>query len=175
MISENILVQRVWTEDELLEAGFRYFERKKRVVLARELPSEDAPLKIKYKHDTLIATAGYMICFAADWRKKKSLYNYDHWPVAPDHFADLYVDWNDPWRPKRGQKHLITLGCKPYCNIVGVWAKRLANPQWIQGVEHDQPFQVPAGAWLLVAAKGSAMGAPYWSSDQGFRNNFIME
>jgi hypothetical protein len=176
MKPENVLTQREWTENELVEAGFRCYERRKRVVLARELPPEEAPLQMKYNNDTLTATAGYMICFSAGWRKHKSLYDYHHWPVAPDHFADIYREWDDPtWKFSRGQKHLIELGCKPFYNASGVWAKRLAKPQWIQGVEHTEPFEVPAGAWLLMPVTGSTMGAVYWNSDKGFRNNCIVE
>ena len=159
-----------------MEEGFRYYERRKLVVFARELPPEEAPLRIPHENEILIATAGYMICFSAGWRKRNSLYDYPHWPVAPDHFADLYVEWNDPaWKPKPGQKHLISLGCKSYINIVGVWAKRLAQPQMIQGVEHPQPVLAPKGAWLLLAAKGSALGAPYWVADRVFRARYEVD
>ena len=176
MNPENVLTQRDWSEEELLENGFRYYQRIKRVVLARELPQEEAPLKMRYHYDELIATAGYMICFAADWRKKKTLYEYYHWPVAPDHFSSLYADWDDPrWKPRRGEKHLLLLGCCPYYNAVGVWAKVLQQPQMILGTEHRDPFEVPAGAWLMLAAKGAAMGAPYWNFDKAFRQRFIVE
>lgn len=114
-----------------------------------------------------------MICFRAGWRKRKSLYDYHHWPLEPNHFVDLLTEFNDPnWKPKRGEKHLLSLGCNPYVNIAGVWAKKLTHPQLIHGVEHTAPFEVPKGAWLLLASKGSAMGAPYWVSDRGFKKNF---
>ena len=175
MESSKVLMQREWTDQELITAGFKYYHRKQRVVLVRELPAEEAPLKLYYEQDELIATAGYMICFAAGWRKKKSLYDYHHWPVAPDHFADYYVELDDPhWKPRRGQSHLLSLGCKPYINPVGVWAKKLERPQMIQGVEHEQPFEVPQGAWLLLAAKGSARGAPYWVADKAFQDRFYL-
>lgn len=175
MESKKVLTQRNWSDQELIEAGFKYYHRKPRIVLARELPVEEAPLKIYYKHDELIATAGYMICFTAGWCKKKALYDYHHWPVAPDHFADYYVELDDPnWKPSRGQRHLLSLGCKPYINPVGVWAKKLTKPQMIQGVEHEQPFEVPQDAWLLIAAKGSARGAPYWVEDQAFQGRYFL-
>ena len=146
------------------------------MVLARKLPPEEAPLRMSYGEDVLIATAGYMICFSAGWRRRRNLYDYDHWPVAPDHFADLYLEWDEPaWEPKRGEKHLMSLGCKPYYSPVGVWAKELTQPQWIQSVENEKPFEVPAGAWLMIAAKGSAMGAPYWGMDKGFSKNLIVD
>jgi hypothetical protein len=176
MESDQVLRQKDWTEQEFLENGFRYYERRKSVVLARELPPEEAPLKMYYENDTHIATAGYMICFSADWRRKKNLYDYNHWPVAPDHFADTYLEWDDPtWKPNRGEKHLMSLGCKPYYNAAGVWAKKLTQPQWIQNPEQNKPFEVPAGAWLLLGAKGSAMGVPYWSTDKGFKGRFFIK
>jgi hypothetical protein len=176
METDQILQQKDWTEQKLLENGFRYYERKKSVVLARELPPEEAPLRIIYENDFLYATAGYMICFSAGWLKRKSMYEYHHWPVAPDHFADLYLTWDNPtWKPKRGEKHLMALGCKPYYNTAGVWAKKLTLPQWIRGVEHEEPFKVPAGAWLLLGAKGSTKGAPYWVTDKGFKERFIIK
>lgn len=167
-------MQREWSDQELIDAGFKYYRRRKRVVLARALPVEEAPLKVQYEQDELIATAGYLICFAADRHKKKSLYDYHHWPVAPDHFADSYVELDDPnWKPNSTQKHLISLGCKPYLiSSVGVWAKKLDQPQWIQGSEHEKPFEVPKGAWLLLAQQGSARGAPYWGTDKAFRSRF---
>jgi hypothetical protein len=176
MEPDQVLRQREWTEQELHENGFRYYARRKSVVLARELPPEEAPLKIVYENDILIATEGYMICFSAGWQKRKSLYDYFHWPVAPDHFADLYLAWDEPtWKPKRGEKHLMSLGCKPYYNAVGVWAKKLTHPQWIQSVENDRPFEVPTGAWLLLGSKGSAKGAPYWSTGKGLQKRFIAD
>lgn len=174
MDADHILRQKDWSEQELLEQGFRYYRRRKRVVLARELPPEEAPLRIAYGNDILVATAGYMICFSAGWFKRKSLYDYFHWPVAPDHFADLYLEWDEPnWRPKWGERHLMSLGCKSYYNAEGVWAKKLTEPRWIQGLEHEKPFEVPAGAWLLIGAKGSALGAPYWGLDKRFKSRFV--
>ncbi|MBE0681246.1 MAG: hypothetical protein IH589_04975 [Anaerolineales bacterium] len=129
-----------------------------------------------HESKTLVATAGYMICFSAGWWKRKSLYDYSHWPVAPDHFADMYTKWDDPaWKPKPGQKHLMSLGCRPYTSVVGVWAKRMDQPQMIQGVEHTQPVEAPAGAWLLLGAKGSALGAPYWVADKTFRARYMID
>ncbi|CAG0965747.1 hypothetical protein ANAEL_00893 [Anaerolineales bacterium] len=176
MEKDRVLQQRDWSEQEFLENGFRYFERRKYVFLARELPPEEAPLKMYYENDTHIATAGYMICFSAGWRKRKNLYDYPHWPVAPDHFADMYREWDDPnWKPNRGEKHLMSLGCKPYYNAVGVWAKKLRQSQLIQSPEHESPFEVPAGTWLLLGAKGSTKGVSYWNTDKGFKRRFIIK
>lgn len=176
MEAGNVLRQKEWSQEALIDAGFKYYHRRKRVVLARELPAEEAPLKLCYEHDELIATAGYMICFSAGGRKMKSLYDYHHWPVAPEHFTDYYVELDDPhWQPNRGQRHLLSLGCKPYINPVGVWAKKLKQPQMIQGIEHEKPFEVPQGSWLLLAPKGSDRGAPYWATDKAFQSRFYLE
>ena len=176
MNTNQILRQRSWSEQELIHAGFSYYQRRRLVVLARELPPQEAPLKIPFQNEILVATAGYMICFEAGERKRRSLYDYFHWPVAPDHFADICVEWTDPaWKPKRGQKHLMSLGCRPFVNVVGVWAKRLVHPETIQGVEHGGPVEAPSGAWLLLGAKGSALGAPYWVTDEGFRARYIVD
>jgi len=172
MEPDKILRQRAWTDQELLDEGFRFYKRIKHVVLARELPPEEAPLKIIYNGDVLIATAGYMICFSAGWLRKRSLYDYFHWPVIADQFAELYREWDDPtWKPKWGEKHLMSLGCKPYYNSAGVWAKRLEHPQMILGLEHDKPFEVGAGNWLLIDSKG----APYWGVNKGFSKKFILD
>jgi hypothetical protein len=116
-----------------------------------------------------------MICFSAGWRKQKSLYDYFHWPVAPNHFADMYREWDDPtWKPNRGEKHLMSLGCKPYYNAAGVWAKKLTHPQWIQNPEQTEPFEVPAGAWLILGSTGSVKGVPMWYRS-GFEKRFIVK
>jgi hypothetical protein len=69
----------------------------------------------------------------------------------------------------------MSLGCKPDYNAAGVWAKKLTQPQWIRGVEHEESFKVPAGAWLLLGAKRLAKGAPYWVTDKGFKERFIIK
>ena len=51
MEADQILRQRDWSEQELLANGFRYYERRKYVVLARKLPPEEAPLKMTYEND----------------------------------------------------------------------------------------------------------------------------
>jgi hypothetical protein len=176
MEADQVLLQRDWTDQELLENGFRYYERRRQVVMARELPSEEAPLSILYGDDTLIATAGYMVCFLGDGRKRENPYDYHHWPVAPDHFTDLYRELDDPtWKPNHGEKQLMSFGCKPYYNVAGVWAKKLTHPQWIQNPEQNEPFKVPAGTWLIICSIGSARGVPMWSFDEGFKRRFIIK
>ncbi len=173
METNDVLRQKDWSEQELIETGFKYFQRIKYVVLARELPPEEAPLKMKYGNDILVATAGYMICFSAGWWRKGNLYDYHHWPVALDHFEDTYLPWDETtWKPTWAERHLLSLGCKPYYNVGGVWARKLEQPQMIQNPEQDTPFEVPAGAWLILGAKGSEKGVPWWSMDKGFRNRF---
>jgi hypothetical protein len=122
----------------------------------------------------LIAVAGYWICFNAGDAVRRSLYEYPHWPVRPDHFQDLYSPWDDPdWQPSPSESHLMTLGCAPYSRKVGVWARRLAAPQAVQTVESEGPVLVPAGAWLCIGAKGSAWGTPYSMSDEAFCSRYL--
>ena len=42
----KVLREYHWTEQELRDDGFRYYKQWKRVVLARELLTEEAPLTI---------------------------------------------------------------------------------------------------------------------------------
>ncbi|MBI5951628.1 MAG: hypothetical protein HY865_08215 [Chloroflexi bacterium] len=68
----------------------------------------------------------------------------------------------------------MSLGCKPYYNIAGVWAKKLTHPQWIQNPEQTEPFEVPAGAWLILGTEGSTKGVPMWYR-VGLEQRFIVK
>lgn len=97
------------------------------------------------------------------------------WPVASDYFANSYLEWDElGWKPKLGERHLLSLGCKAYYNAIGVWAKKLEAPQWIQNPEQAEPFEVPAGTWLILGSKGSLKGVPWWAKDEGFRHQFVV-
>ena len=176
MAQQKVLRQRDWTVEELAEEGFRYYPRRRQVVMARALPAAEAPLTIETEWDTLTAEAGYMICFRAGEAVRDSLYDYEHWPVQPDHFADLYEPWDEPgWEPTPAQQHLMSLGCQPWCNTAGVWAKKLTEATLVQSVESAEPARVPAGAWLCIASEGSAWGAPYSMDDASFEARFEPE
>ena len=175
MTEQEVLRQRDWTKEELVAAGFRYYDGRKRVVLARELPECEAPLTVKTAGDTLVAEAGYMICFEAGEAVRKGLYDYAHWPVRRDHFSDLYKAWDEPgWKPTPAQLHLISLGCRPYYRSLGVWAKRVTQETLVQSIESPRPVVVPRGAWICIGAIGSAWGAPYSMDDESFRARYVL-
>jgi hypothetical protein len=137
--------------------------------MARELAEEEAPLTIETKWDTLVATAGYMICFKSENTVKNKLYAYTHWPVRGDHFIDLYKPWDEEdWIPTPSEQFLLSLGCQPFFHRVGVWAKKLTQPTIVQSVESPEPAEVPVNAWLCIAAAGSAWGTPYSMPDEAF-------
>lgn len=176
MAENDVLREYPWTEQELHNEGFRYYKRWKKVVLARELPEAEAPLTIKSHWDTLIATAGYMICFRSENTVKNNLYDYVHWPVRSDHFIDLYQPWSEQaWNPTPSEQHLLSLGCQPCYHRSGVWAKKLSQPRIVQSVESLNPVEVPTDAWLCIAATGSAWGAPYSMPDEEFATRYGQE
>jgi hypothetical protein len=153
----DILKQRKWTEDELRAAGFRPYERKKLVVLARELRASESPKRIKTTWDTLIAYTGYMICYdTGNGKARTHLDNYEHWPVEPKIFLITYRKWDKKiaWKPNAAEKHLLKLGCKPYYKFMGVWAKHLKTPLRIQSLEGVEPITVPAGGWVCIGVEG---------------------
>ncbi|HIG39578.1 MAG: hypothetical protein ABGY96_21555 [bacterium] len=173
MPEKDVLRRYPWTEQELRDEGFRYYKRRKEVVLAGELPEEEAPLTIKTEWETLGATASYVICFRSEDIVKDKLYDYLHWPVRADHFADLYRPWDEKgWNPTPSEEHLISLGCQPCFHRVGVWAKKLTRPAIVQSVESPEPIAVPANAWLCVGAEGSAWGSPYSTTEEGFVSRY---
>src|SRR5690242_19614556 len=91
-----VLRQRAWTDDELRAAGFRYYERKKQLVMARELPASEAPVELNLGVDMVVATAGYLLCYDPRQGARASLAEYDAWPVEPDIFAATYRPWDEP-------------------------------------------------------------------------------
>ncbi|MEP7285593.1 MAG: hypothetical protein ABI947_07485 [Chloroflexota bacterium] len=167
----TIIRQRQWTHDELHAAGFRYFQRKKQVVLVRELPASEAPKVIKLDWDTLIAEAGSMICYEAGDLLYTNLDDYYHWPVHPDIFRRNYAPWSQPrWIPTPGQIRLMALGCKPFYKFGGAWAKRMTKEGVIQSLESVKPSIVPVGGWLLIGSEGE----PWSTSDSEFRSRYVI-
>jgi hypothetical protein len=153
----NVLKQRRWTEEELKAEGFRSYDRKKTVVLARELRPNEAPKRIKTAWDTLVAHAGFMICYdVSDGKKHTALDSYTHWPVEPGIFLKTYRKWDvrTPWKPTAPEKHLLALGCKPYYKHASVWAKKLKTPQWLQSREGIEPILIPSGGWITIGIEG---------------------
>ncbi len=152
----EVLKQTRWTDAALRAEGFRPYDRKKFVVLARELPSAEAPKRIKTTWDTLVAHAGYMICYdTGRGNVRDHLDAYPHWPVEPRIFLKTYRKWDDDtWTPDPAEQHLLKLGCKPYYKHAGVWAKKLKYPQWIQSLESIEPILIPVGGWITIGIDG---------------------
>lgn len=165
----NIIRQRQWTPEELKAAGFRQYARKKQVVMVRQLPPEEAPLTIETTWDSLVAPAGYMICYDPGKVAWKALEDFDHWPCEPSIFDINYRAWDQPdWKPTPPEAALLRLGCKPFYKIQGVWAKRLAQPVRVQSMESQMPTTVPAGAWLVIGTEGE----PYSMSERAFTTRY---
>jgi len=167
----NVLKQRRWTDDELLAQGFQRYDRKKTVVLARELRPNEAPKRIKTAWDTLVAHAGFMICYdVSDGLRRARLDAYPHWPVEPGIFLKTYRKWDGrtAWTPNAAEKHLLDLGCKPYYKHAGVWAKKLDKPQWIQSLESIEPILVPTGGWIAIGVESE----PTSMTDYEFRQRY---
>jgi hypothetical protein len=166
----DILKQKKWTDSALQKQGFEFYERKKTVVLARELQAEESPKRIKTTWDTLVAHTGFMICYdASDNVVRGSLDAYNHWPVEPRIFVKTYRKWDTTlWRPNRAEKHLMELGCKPYFKHAGIWAKRLKQPQWIQSLESIEPILVPKDGWIAIGIEGEPMSM----AEREFRSRY---
>lgn len=165
----DFITQHDWTPQELRESGFHKFNRKKRMVLARRLPDEEAPLKIRLEDGgLLVAEAGYMICYHPEGGAQPTLADYKHWPVEPNIFAETYEDWDDPWVPTPAQQHLLQSGCKAYFKAVGVWAKELEAPIYLQSLEHDKPVLVPEGTVVAIGPEGE----PYHIDQDTFEDSY---
>lgn len=167
----EVIKPRTWTERELRAAGFRYYERKKEVVMARPLPAAEAPKTIRTPWETLTVDAGYMICYQPGKSARRSLDEYEHWPCHPDIFQDTYRAWNTAgWKPNAAERDLMQRGCKPYYKVAGVWAKCVTEDVLVQSLESTQPARIPAGAWVAIGEKG----APYHLDDPGFRARYVI-
>jgi hypothetical protein len=167
----DILKQRAWTDDDLCAAGFRRYERKKFVVLARELRAAESPKRIKTAWDTLIAYTGYMICYdVGDGKPFSRLDDYQHWPVEPQIFLKTYRKWDNKitWKPNSAERHLMEHGCKPYYKFVGVWAKHLKQPLWLESIESIEPILVPTGGWVCIGIEGE----PTSMTNYSFRKRY---
>ena len=169
---ENVLRQHPWTDDELVSAGFHYYERKKQLVMAARLPEALAPLQIHYPLETVIAEAGDVICIDPGEVVRSSLLEYDHWSVKYEIFVATYHNWEAAgWQPTVQMRFLMERGCKPYFKMQGAWSKHLDQAMWIQSLESPDPIEVPAGMWLMIGPKGE----PWHVEDDKFRERYIIE
>lgn len=163
--------QRNWTESELKDEGYHYYERRKQLVMGARLPASAAPLRIVYELETRIAEAGDILCFDPGSRTRRRLYDYDYWSVKPDIFKQTYRKWESAdWQPNPPQAHLMAHGCRPYYKYVGVWAHQLAKPTRVQSIESPMPVRVESGAWVLIGTQGE----PWYSDDEAFHKRYIV-
>jgi len=165
----DVLHQRDWDDTDLRAHGFKQFDRKKEIIMVRSLPANEAPKIIHTSWgETLIAQAGYFICYAPDGEPQAHLDQYNHWPVHPDIFRKTYQKWADKFEPTPAQQHLLKNGCQPYYKAVKVWAKELDEGVYIQGLEHERPVLVPKKRVLAIGAEGE----PYHMGDQTFHDRY---
>lgn len=166
-----VVRQRTWTERELRAEGFRHYASRRQVTMVRRLPPDEAPKVIKTPWDTIVAQAGYYIAYQTSEAPGKPLDAYAPRPIEPDIFKTTYAPWRVPdWKPSPTEAHLMKLGCKPFYKTVGVWAKRLTEPTYVQSIESDQPSLSPAGAWLCI---GSA-GEPWTVTNEWFHRRYVV-
>ncbi len=167
--NKKVLRQRMWTDEQLIRAGFHYYKPIKRVVMAKML---DDHANIETTLETLTADKGDIMIYTPGDELHDSLDDYDHWPVRVDLFRHTYARWDDmTWQPTPTQKSLMGYGCLPYYRKRGVWALKLPISIYIQSLESPEPVVVPTGRWLAVGSEGE----PYHMSDESFRERYQTE
>lgn len=172
MQNPNVIIQKNWTDDELRTEGFAPYNIRKSRRFSRILPPDESPLTIHLTQwDTVEIEAGYHIVFFAGDILQKTLYDYEHWPVSPQHYALTYADWDEPFTPSPTEAHLISLGCVPCYKFAGIWAKKLTEPTYVQSVESSQPVLLPPGIWVGIGATGE----PWHMEDEQFNRRYYTE
>lgn len=166
----TVIKQRKWTEPELRAEGFDQYARKKHMVMARQLPATEAPKTIiSSSGDKLIAQVGDMICYNPGDEIRRTLDDYDHWPVEYKIFQETYRAWDEwDWEPSASEQHLMDLGCLPYFKSAEVWAKKLDTPAYLQSLEQERPALVKPGQYVVIGAKGE----PYSMGDNTFMRRY---
>lgn len=95
--NKKVLRQRMWTDEQLIRAGFHYYKPIKRVVMAKML---DDHANIETTLETLTADKGDIMIYTPGDELHDSLDDYDHWPVRVDLFRHTYARWDDmTWQP----------------------------------------------------------------------------
>lgn len=168
MVATQVLRQQHWTESTLKASGFNYYEPRKRVVMARVIRQST---NIEITLEILLADAGDVICYDPGTVERKSIDDYEHWPVQRELFRQTYRSWNEPdWRPNAAEAHLMLNGCKPFYKWAGVWALRLPINIYVQSLESPEPVVVPKGRWLCIGSQGE----PYNMSDDNIRSRYLI-
>ena len=155
-IPDSVIRQRQWGKEELRNMGYEYYERIREITMVRELPKSEAPLTIHTHYgDTLVAEAGYMICYSAGDTVFRTIDQYDHWPVAPEIFIQTYSPWDEPnWKPSPAQRHLLAAGCRPFYKSSGIWARKLDTDVYLQSKEHVEPVKIRTGMYVAIGHDG---------------------
>ncbi len=166
----EIIRQKQWTKQQLQKAGFRYYNRKKSLVMARRLPEAEAPLTVHANHEMLTVQAGYMICYNPGKKMQKRVEDYEQWPCDPEIFRATYKAWDLPWKPGSQERQLLERGCKPYYKHTGVWAKRLTEDIYVQSMESPEPVLLTAGNWLVIHGQEH----PYHMSHKAFCERYTL-
>ncbi|MCB9454287.1 MAG: hypothetical protein H6672_22870 [Anaerolineaceae bacterium] len=165
----DIIRQKGWSEQELIAQGFRYYHSRKQVSMIRRLPVEEAPMHIQTEWDTLVVHAGYYIAYRAGDTLHPRLEDYHPRPINPEIFQKTYAPWDEPYSTLTPtERHLYSLGCRPYYKKVGVWAKRITHEIMVQSIESSEPAVVPPGAWVCVGIRGE----PWSTTDDWIRARY---
>jgi hypothetical protein len=168
MWDEPVWKQRNWQPAELESLGFRCYEARPEIRMARVV--ED-PSEVEITNERLAVEAGYILCYNPGSEARAALADYEHWPVRFDLFHQTYKPWpTENWQPNPAERHLLSLGCRPYYKAVGVWARRLRRSARVQSLESPMPITVPAGRWLCIGAAGE----PYHMDNDKFRRRYIV-
>ncbi|HLV36761.1 MAG TPA: hypothetical protein VKY59_16680 [Spirillospora sp.] len=165
-MTETVLRQHDWTEEELKAEGFQYYQPIKRLVMATLLIEAK---NIDIQTETITGRVGDFICYDPGTEYHEDPDEYDHWPVRRDIFFKSYKPWDEPdWKPNAPEQHLLSLGCQPYYKHLGVWAQRLREPRRVQSLESPEPVTIPPGHWLIIGPEGE----PYSTTDEDFRKRY---
>lgn len=163
--ADAVLRQRDWSEEALRAAGFRHFQPRKRLVMARELGNART---IRTADGALHARPGDMLCYRPDEQTRAHPDEHEHWPVRRELFEKNYRPWDEVLPDLADLPLFFQAGCSAWYKHGGIWAQRLATRQLIQSLESATPVQVAAGQWLLI---GSA-GEPWHMNDAAFRSRY---
>ena len=163
--ADAVLRQRDWTVEALGAAGFRHFQPRKRLVMAREL---GCARTVRTADGALHARPGDMLCYRPDEQARADPESHEHWPVRRDLFEKNYRPWEELLPDLADLALFFQAGCSAWYKHGGVWARKLTSGQHIQSLESAGPVLVAAGQWLLI---GSA-GEPWHMNDAAFRSRY---
>lgn len=163
--ADAILRQRDWSEEALRAAGFRRFQPRKRLVMAREL---GCARTVRTADGALHARPGDMLCYRPDEQSRAHPDEHEHWPVRRDLFEKNYQPWDEGLPDLADLPLFFQAGCSAWYKQARVWARKLTNRQLIQSLESPSPVLVAAGQWLLI---GSA-GEPWHMNDAAFHSRY---